>query len=122
LTLNRKTHKAYARVREGNFALDGLTGFDLHGATVGVVGTGKIGRCVARALVGFGCRVLGYDLEPHDEATAMGVEYVPLDTLLAASAIVSLHVPLTPGTRHMIDAAAIARMPKGVMLVNTGRG
>lgn len=122
LTLNRRTHKAYNRVREGNFALDGLIGFDLHGAVAGVVGTGKIGRCVARALLGFGCRVLAYDLEPQPEAVAMGVEYVPLDELFAASCIVSLHVPLTPGTYHLIDAAAIAKMPDGVMIINTGRG
>jgi D-lactate dehydrogenase len=122
LTLNRRTHKAYARVREGNFSLEGLTGFDLFGATVGVVGTGKIGRCVVAALRGFGCRVLAYDLEPHPDVLALGAEYVPLDTLLAASTIVTLHVPLTPETRHMIDAAASDKMPRGVMLINTGRG
>lgn len=122
LALNRKTHKAYARVREGNFALDGLIGFDMRGATAGIVGTGKIGRCVAAALRGFGCRVLGYDVQPDDETRALGVEYVSLAELFAASAIVSLHVPLTPETRHLIDASAIARMPRGVMVINTGRG
>lgn len=122
LTLNRKTHKAYARVREGNFDLDGLLGFDLHGAPVGIIGTGKIGRCVARVLKGFGCRVLAFDLSPHDEARAIGVEYVALDQLLADSRIVTLHVPLTTGTHHLIGAEAIAKMPRGVMLINTGRG
>ena len=122
LTLNRKTHKAYARVREGNFSLDGLTGFDLHGTTAGVVGTGTIGRCVIRALIGFGCHVVCHDLEPHPDARALGARYVALDELFASSAIVTLHVPLTPDTRHMIDAAAIAQMPRGVMIINTGRG
>lgn len=122
LTLNRRIHKAYARVREGNFSLEGLLGFDLHGSTAGVVGTGQIGRCVARALIGFGCRVLGYDVTPNDEARATGVEYAPLDTVLAESAIISLHVPLTPETHHMINAGTIARMPRGVMIINTGRG
>jgi D-lactate dehydrogenase len=110
------------RVREGNFSLDGLLGFDLHGRTVGVVGTGKIGSCVARALLGFGCRVLAFDTVPSREVRALGVEYVPFDTLVAQSTIVTLHVPLTPDTHHLIDAAAIARMPKGVMIINTGRG
>ena len=122
LTLNRKIHRAHARVREGNFALDGLLGFDLHGRTVGIVGTGKIGRCFARIMVGFGCRVLAFDPQPHPEALAMGVQYVPLAELLAGSDIISLHCPLTPQTHHLIDAAALALMKPGAMLVNTSRG
>lgn len=122
LTLNRKTHKAYARVREGNFSLDGLLGFDLHGTTAGIIGTGKIGRCVARALIGFGCRVLGYDIDQNEEARAFGVQYASLDTVFAESGLISLHVPLTPETHHLIDAASIARMQRGVMIINTGRG
>jgi D-lactate dehydrogenase len=122
LTLNRKTHKAYNRVREGNFALDGLTGFDLFGKTAGVVGTGQIGGLVCRILAGFGCKVLAFDPKPSPDAVAAGAGYVPLDRLLTDSDVISLHCPLTPQTRHLIDAAALARMKPGVMLVNTGRG
>jgi D-lactate dehydrogenase len=122
LTLNRKIHRAYNRVREGNFALEGLLGFDLHGRTVGLVGTGRIGACFARIMVGFGCRVLATAPEVNPECEALGVDYVDLEALLAASDIVSLHCPLTPRTRHLIDAAALARMKRGGMLVNTSRG
>ncbi|MBI4262805.1 MAG: 2-hydroxyacid dehydrogenase [Acidobacteria bacterium] len=122
LSLNRKIHRAYARVREGNFALDGLLGFDMCGRTAGVVGTGKIGTIVARILLGFGCRVLAHDVAPSDACRAMGVEYVPLDDVWTRSDVITLHTPLTPETRHLIDAAAIARMRPGVMIVNTGRG
>ena len=122
LTLNRKIHRAYNRVREGNFALEGLLGFDLHGRTVGLVGTGRIGACFARIMVGFGCRVLATAPEVNPECDALGVEYVERDALLAASDIVSLHCPLTPRTRHLIDAAALSRMKRGAMLVNTSRG
>jgi D-lactate dehydrogenase len=122
LALNRKIYRAYARVREGNFALDGLVGFDLHGRTAGIVGTGKIGAGVARILTGFGCRVLAYDIAPNADCQAIGVEYVSLNDLWAQSEIVTLHAPLTPETRHMVDATAIARMKRGVMLINTGRG
>lgn len=123
LALDRKIHRAWARVREGNFSLDGLVGFDLHGKTVGLVGTGAIGSAAARIFRGFGCRVLAHDLHPRRELeTELGVEYVDLPVLFAESDIVSLHVPLTPATHHLIDAAAIARMKPGVMLVNTGRG
>ncbi|UYW25611.1 2-hydroxyacid dehydrogenase [Methylorubrum extorquens] len=122
LALNRKTHRAYARVREGNFALEGLLGFDLKGRTVGIVGTGKIGRAVARILAGFGCRVLAYDPMPSAELAGFGAEAVGLDRLLAEADIVSLHCPLTPDTHHMIDGAALARMKRGVMLINTGHG
>jgi D-lactate dehydrogenase len=122
LTLNRKIHRAYNRVREGNFALEGLLGFDLHGRTVGVVGTGRIGTCFARIMAGFGCRVLATAPEVNPECEALGVHYVDLRTLLERSDIVSLHCPLTPQTRHLIDAAALARMKHGAMLVNTSRG
>jgi D-lactate dehydrogenase len=122
LALNRKLYRAYARVREGNFALDGLLGFDMHGSTIGIIGTGKIGASVARIMRGFGCRVLAFDVKPSEECRALGVDYVPLDDLLRQSSIVTLHSPLTPETRHLIDAAAVARMPRGVMIINTGRG
>jgi len=122
LSLNRKIHRAYTRVREGNFALDGLLGFDLARTTAGIVGTGAIGSTVARILRGFECRVLAFDVKPSDACTAIGVEYMPLHALFAQSGIVTLHTPLTPDTRHLIDADAIARMPRGVMIVNTGRG
>ncbi|HZF81583.1 MAG TPA: NAD(P)-dependent oxidoreductase, partial [Rubrivivax sp.] len=104
LTLNRKIHRAYNRVREGNFALEGLLGFDLHGRTVGLVGTGRIGACFARIMVGFGCRVLATAPDINPECQALGVDYVDLEALLADSDIVSLHCPLTPRTRHLIDA------------------
>jgi D-lactate dehydrogenase len=122
LALNRKLHRAYNRVREGNFALDGLLGFDMHGRTVGIVGTGKIGTVFARIMVGFGCRVIGFDPFPSDECRSLGVEYVALETLLTESDIIALHCPLTPDTHHIIDAAALARMKPGVMLINTSRG
>lgn len=122
LTLNRKTHRAYNRVRDGNFELHGLLGFDLHGKTVGIVGTGLIGRVLARIMAGFGCRIVAHDPFPHPEMQALGVAYVPVDELLAESDIVTLQCPLTPETRHLIDDAAIARMKRGVMLINTSRG
>ena len=122
LALNRKIHRAYARVREANFSLDGLLGFDLHGHTVGIVGTGRIGIAVARILAGFGCRILASDPLESPEIAALGGRYVGLDQLLATSDIVTLHCPLTPETRHLIDAAAVDRMKRGVMLINTSRG
>ena len=122
LALNRRTHRAYNRVREGNFALAGLLGFDLFAKTVGVVGTGRIGTCFARIMVGFGCRVLANDLLPNDECRGMGVEYVPLESLLAQSDVVSLHLPLTPQTHHFLDDARLDSMRDGVMLINTSRG
>ena len=121
LTLNRKIHRAYHRVREGNFTLNGLLGFDLHGRTVGIVGTGKIGRIAGKILHGFGCRIVAYDLYPNQEF-AEYAEYVTLEELLSQSDIISLHCPLTPETHHLIDAKAIALMKPGVMLVNTSRG
>ena len=122
LALNRKTHRAYARVREGNFALDGLLGFDLFGKTVGIVGTGTIGIETARIMRGFGCTILGFDPAPDPDFEGLGGRYAPLEDLLAQSDIVSLHCPLNPRTRHLIDAAAIERMKPGVMLINTSRG
>ncbi|MGK9065068.1 2-hydroxyacid dehydrogenase [Stutzerimonas chloritidismutans] len=121
LSLNRMTHRAYNRVREGNFSLDGLLGFDLHGKTVGVVGTGQIGLIFADIMHGFGCRIVASDPLPNPDAKAF-VEYVSLERLLAEADIVSLHCPLTPETDHLIDAEAIARMKDGVMLINSGRG
>lgn len=122
LTLNRKLHRAYSRVRDGNFALDGLEGFELRGRTAGVVGTGAIGAAVARILRGFGCHVLAHDLRPSESLAASGVQYVALDRLLAESDIITLHCPLLPETRHLIDGEAVARMKRGVMLINTSRG
>jgi D-lactate dehydrogenase len=122
LTLNRKLHKAYNRVREGNFALDGLLGFDVHGKTVGVIGTGEIGGLVAKLFQGFGCEVLAADPAPSPDLQAAGIRYVAADALFAASDIISLHCPLTPATRHLVDSRAIARMKPGVMLINTSRG
>ena len=119
LALNRNIHRAYNRVRDGNFALDGLLGFNMHGRSVGVVGTGQIGAAAARILQGFGCRVLAHDPVPDP---ALGVAYLPFDELLAAVDIVTLHCPLLPTTRHLIDASAIGRMRPGAMLINTSRG
>jgi len=123
LTLNRKTHKAYNRTRDGNFALSGLLGFDLHSKTAGIIGTGRIGQILAGILKGFGMRVLAYDRFPKtDWAAEAGVEYVPLEELYRQSDIISLHCPLTPETEYMIRAESLAQMKKGVMLINTSRG
>jgi D-lactate dehydrogenase len=122
LSLNRKIHRAHARVREGNFALDGLLGFDMHGRTVGIVGTGRIGTAVARILSGFGCRIVAHDVIANPECTQLGVKYQPLVELWRESDIVSLHAPLTSETRHIVDTAAIAQMKAGVMILNTSRG
>ena len=122
LALNRKLHRAYNRVREGNFALDGLLGFDMHGKTAGIIGTGKIGTVVAQLLIGFGCPVLAFDPIPNERCRSSGVRYVGLHELLAQSDILTLHCPLTPENKHLINAAAIARMKTGVMLINTSRG
>lgn len=122
LTLNRKIHRASARVREGNFALDGLLGFDLHGKTVGVIGTGKIGLCVTRIMAGFGCKILAYAPHPNTRCIEAGARYVTLPELLSESDIISLHCPLTPETHHLIDEKAIKTMRRGVMLINISRG
>lgn len=120
LAVNRKIHRAWNRVREGNFALHGLLGFDLDGRTVGVVGTGKIGQKFAHIMTAFGCEVLAHDPYPDDSLDC--VCYVELDELFETSDIISLHCPLTPETKYLIDADAIARMKDGVLIVNTGRG
>ena len=123
LTLNRKLYKAYNRVRDDNFSLEGLLGFDLHGCTVGVVGTGKIGMVFANIMSGFGCRLLGYDVYPNADFEAIGnAHYVPLSQLLAESKIISLHCPLLPETRHLITGKTVDQMQSGVMLINTSRG
>jgi D-lactate dehydrogenase len=122
LALDRNIHRAYARVREGNFALEGLLGFNLHGRTVGIVGTGRVGAGVARIMLGFGCKVIAYDVVPNTACAALGVTYTTLETLLGEADIVSLHCPLTETTKHLIDAAAIGRMKHGAMLINTSRG
>ena len=122
LALDRKLHRAYARVREGNFSLEGLLGFDLHGKTVGVVGTGRIGLVFCRILAGLGCRILAHDLSPNEEARALGASYVEIDRLWPASDVVALHLPLTPETYHLIDVRVVERMKPGVMLINTSRG
>lgn len=121
--LNRKLNKAYNRVRDDNFSLNGLMGFDLHGRTVGIVGTGKIGLILAQILHGFGCHLLGYDLYPNPNFEAIGdARYVDLPELLGNSDIISLHCPLTPENYHLIDANTIAQMKPGMMVINTSRG
>lgn len=122
MTLNRKTHKAYNRVREGNFSLDRLTGFDLYGKTVGVIGTGKIGQCFAHIMLGLGCKVLAFDLIANKDLEASGVQYLPLTDVLEQSNIVSLHCPLTEQTKHLINQHTLGIMKKGAMLINTSRG
>jgi D-lactate dehydrogenase len=122
LTLNRKYHRAFNRVREGNFHIEGLLGFDLHGSTVGIVGTGKIGLLTAKPLAAMGCRILGYDLFPGPAFTQIGGTYVPLDQLLSESDIVSLHCPLTPESHYLINATSLRQMKRGVMIINTSRG
>ena len=122
LTLNRKTHKAYNRVREQNFALNGLLGFDVYGKTIGVIGTGNIGKAFCKIMLGFGCKVLAFDLFVDKELETMGVEYKPLIELFEAADIVSLHCPLNEQTKHLINQQTIAMMKKGVMLINTSRG
>src|SRR5690606_15342603 len=123
LTLNRKFHRAFSRVRDGNFSLDGLLGFDVHHKTVGVIGTGKIGQVFAKIMKGFDCRVLGYDKFPNPEFEKQGLfEYVELSALYEQSDIISLHCPLTFDTYHLINEYAIASMKQDVMIINTSRG
>jgi D-lactate dehydrogenase len=119
LALNRKLHRAHNRVREWNFSLDGLVGFDLHGKTVGIVGTGKIGAVFAKIMSGFGCRLLALDAFPR---TDLPVTYVERKVLLTESDVISLHVPLLPETHHFLDAAAIALLKPGAYIINTSRG
>ena len=122
LSLNRKFHKAYSRVRDGNFALDGLLGFDLHNKTVGVVGTGKIGKVFFEIMKGFGCNVIGYDKYPNKELSEKGLQYVSMEELYRKSDIISLHCPLTYDTVHLINSEAVDMMKDNVMLINTSRG
>lgn len=122
LTLNRKTHKAYNRVREGNFSLERLVGFDLYGKTVGVIGTGKIGQKFCNIMQGFGCKVIAYDKFPSEEVKKQGVTYVDINELYNSSDIISLHCPLTPETNNIINKASIKEMKDNVMLINTSRG
>lgn len=121
LTLNRKTHKAYNRVREQNFALQGLLGYNLHGKTVGVIGTGNIGTAFCKIMLGFGCKVLAFDLIANKPLEGIGVEYHPLIEVLKAD-IISLHCPLNEQTKHLINPATLALTKKGVVLINTSRG
>lgn len=122
LTLNRKTHKAYNRVREQNFSLNGLLGFNLHGRTVGVIGTGKIGKAFIKIMLGFGCKVIAYDLYEDKTLKAERIQYLPFEEVLAQSDIISLHCPLSPENHYLIDESTIAKMKKGVTLINTSRG
>lgn len=122
LCLNRKLHKAYNRVRDDNFSLVGLLGFNLHGRTVGLIGTGRIGLATARILSGFGMNILCYDVAPQPEQLPSGACYVSLSELFAKSDVVSLHCPLTPDTHHLINAQTLKQMKPGVMLINTSRG
>jgi D-lactate dehydrogenase len=122
LTLNRKTHKAYNRVRDGNFSLDRLTGFNLHGKTVGIIGTGKIGATFASVMKGIGCRVVAYDPYPDKVLMESGLEYMHLESLLSSSDIISLHCPLTPETTYLVNEKTLGMMKPGVMLINTSRG
>jgi len=122
LALNRKIHRAYCRVREGNFSLNGLLGFDMEGRTAGIIGTGKIGSLVVRTLRAMGMKVLASDPVVNEECVKEGAQYVDLDVLFAQSDVISLHCPLTPVTHHIIDAEAIDKMKPGVMLINTSRG
>ena len=122
LTLDRKTHKAYNRVRENNFSLDKLIGFNLYEKTVGVIGTGQIGAAFCEIMKGFGAKIIAYDIKPSKELVKKGVVYKTLDDILQDSDIISLHCPLMPETYHLIDSEKIAKMKQGVMLINTSRG
>ena len=122
MTLNRKTHRSFNRVRESNFSLNGLIGFDLHGKTVGVIGTGKIGRIFSRIMLGLGCKVIAYDPFPDEGLQQSGIAYATLDELYLASDIISLQCPLTPETYHLINEDSLQKMKNGVMLINTSRG
>ena len=122
MTLNRRTHRAFNRTREGDFSLRGLTGFDLHGKAVGIIGAGQIGLTFARIMAGFGCQLLIHDPLPVTQLNALGAQQVALDELLQRSDIISLHCPLNAATHHLINAARLQQMKRGVMLINTGRG
>lgn len=122
MTLNRKTHRAYHRVKEGNFALEGLLGFNVQSRTVGCIGTGRIGQAFCRIMRGFGCRVLCYDISPNNDLVDIGCEYTDLETLYSDSDILSLHCPLNASTHHLINKNSLSKMKDGVMIINTSRG
>jgi D-lactate dehydrogenase len=122
LTLNRKTHKAYNRVREGNFSLKNLIGFNIHGKTIGVIGTGQIGKTFCRVMKGFGCRIIAYDISKSQELMDLGVTYLSLNEVFQQSDILSLHCPLNEHTKHIVNEQSIALMKEGVMIINTSRG
>ena len=122
LTINRKTHKAYNRVREQNFSLNGLLGYNLHGKTVGVIGTGKIGKAFIKIMLGFGCKILAYDIAPDKQLIERGINYVSLNELLQQSKIISLHCPLTKENHYLINKNTLSLMQTGVTIVNTSRG
>ncbi len=122
MTLNRRTHKAYQRTRDANFSLEGLTGFNMHNRTAGVIGTGKIGQAVIRILKGFGMHVLAHDPYPNEAVVEMGVHYVSLDELYAKSDIITLHCPMTPENYHLLNKESFSKMKDGVMIINTSRG
>jgi D-lactate dehydrogenase len=122
MNLNRHIHRAITRVRENYYLLDGLLGFDMHGKTVGVIGTGKIGVCFIKIMLGFGCKVIAHDPQQNDSVKALGVEYKSVDELYQESDIISLHCPLTKDTHHIVNQASIGKMKKGVMIINTSRG
>lgn len=122
LTLNRKTHKAFNRIRENNFSLEHLMGFNLNGKIVGVIGTGRIGSVFSEIMLGMGCKVIAYDISESEELMAKGVRYTSLEELLIESDIISLHCPLNPHTHHLINKEAFSKMKTGVMLINTCRG
>lgn len=122
LTLNRKTHKVYNRVRESNFSLENLIGFNLYAKTIGVIGTGQIGTAFCKIMLGFGCKIIGHDVIQSDELIAQGVEYQSIDRVIEQADIISLHCPLSPETQHLFDKKAFAKMKKGAMLINTSRG
>ncbi|MEM6515734.1 MAG: 2-hydroxyacid dehydrogenase, partial [Bacteroidota bacterium] len=121
-TLNRKTHKAYNRIREGNFSLNNLLGFNLHEKTVGVIGTGIIGSTFCKIMLGFGCKVVAFDIKPSEDLIGLGVALLELNELFKTSDIISLHCPLNPSTKHIIDAQSLSKMKDGVMIINTSRG
>ncbi|WP_366186985.1 2-hydroxyacid dehydrogenase [Flavobacterium ovatum] len=122
LTLNRKTHKAYNRVREQNFSLNGLLGFDLHGKTVGVIGTGNIGKAFAKIILGFGCKVLAFDIAKDQDLEKLGVQYDSIETIFKTADVISLHCPLNEQTKHLINTASLSLMKKNIMVINTSRG
>ena len=122
LSLNRKIYRGYARVRENNFALDGLLGFDMNGKTVGIIGTGRIGMITGTILTGFGCPILAFDRYKNPECEKRGFVYTSLDELFSCSDIISLHCPLTKETHHLINSEALSQMKTGVMIINTSRG